>query len=71
MQFYRKRDGAGLHQEHLVLRYPLVTRLSCLLDALLWNTSLFISLHGQRLWLILSVCILTQLRERGLGRLGK
>ena len=72
MQFYGKRDGAGLHQEYLVLIYPLVTQTVLLArHSLLWNKRLFISRPAHRLWLMLPRGMLIQSRERGLGGLGK
>lgn len=53
-------------------RYPPVTQTVLLTrHPLPWNSRLFISLSGHRLWLTLLTRILTQLRERGLGRVGK
>lgn len=72
VQIYRKREGAGLHQEYFVLRYPLVTQTVLLTNpSLLRNRSLSISLPGHRFWLILPIRVLTQLRKTGLGRPGK
>lgn len=58
--------------KHLVHRYPPVPQTVLLTrHPVPWNKSVFISLSGHRLWFTLLTCILTQLRERGLGRLGK